>query len=133
MARDTRTGTVEQATISMTLNGIKMLGQVLRVSRPANYNPAESAIAHYTQGQPGSLPGIAPGVAATVAAAPPPPAPAVDPTTARHLALLATCHTLACSNMLTPEELADPTERLEVQEDVTEECKTFGQVPSSHF
>lgn len=50
---------------------------------------------------------------------------------------LASSTVIRCSNMLTPEELANATEREEVKEDVVEECKIFGavrsiKVPVSH-
>lgn len=35
---------------------------------------------------------------------------------------------ISCSNMLTPDELADPTEREGLKEDVGEECAQFGEV-----
>ena len=126
--------TVEAANNALGLNGLTLLTQQLRISRPNNYQPtvghtlddivamnANAVAGGAPQGGVAALPQAAaavlvPNAAAAAAAVPPaaPPAP--------------TATVLCCANMLTAEELRDAAEREGLKEDVTEEVVKHGVV-----
>lgn len=118
--------TVELANQALGLNGIMLLTTALRVSRPNNYQPnigmdltslvggaaVPAAPSLIPSGLNPSLVAANPALGAVLAAPPPP----------------ADSNVLACTNMLTKEELNDKEERDALKEDVTEECSKYGTV-----
>jgi splicing factor U2AF subunit len=147
--------TVDYANLSLGLNGINLLTSPLRISRPNNYQPTVGGAAAPPGFEPtrlalppGAVPAVATGqdaaslalaAAAALAGGAPLSIPglAAMPGLAAALLPVATSRIISCSNMLTPDELAQEVERDGLKEDVAEECQRFGtildvKVPASH-
>lgn len=139
--------TVDYANLSLGLNGINLLTSPLRISRPNNYQPMVGTAPPPGFGSeptrlalpPGAVPAVATGqdaaslalaAAAALAGGVPLPMAALGamPGLAAAVFPVATSRIISCSNMLTPDELAQEVERDGLKEDVAEECQRFGKI-----
>ena len=146
--------TVEAANMVMSLNGTMLLQNVLRISRPNNYNvnigmPVDPTAAATVGAHAGGIGASVVGVFASppvVSGGQPEAAAAAARATTSDVSVamasataaaatakgsngpVATSAVVSCSSMLTAAELVSAEERTAIKEDVAEECSKFGRV-----